>query len=231
MKPEQRDWKKEAEVWMEANEFALEWNKIDIEEVIEIMRGLLTEPEDEHWVKVPYCNKCGGEHLTEEHATEPEDDIPAGYKCAKCKKRLSECTCTDADWLKVKHEFGKDFTCNLNSGGSSHAEPEDECCLDYDPECGCKICERQKIIEGILVSNKVNDDVYGDEILLGDRFPVVAREIANALNAHTEPEDEHYKLFKHDGSSAKVIKTAKDEVLDACKVCGEPYWRQPEASE
>ena len=48
---------------------------------------------------------------------------------------------------------------------------------------------------------------------------------------HTEPEDEHYKLFKHDGSSAKVIKTAKDEVLDACKVCGEPYWRQQEASE
>ena len=100
--PEQRDWKEEAEFWMEANEFALEWNEIDIEEVIEIMRGLLTAH------------------------TEPEDDIPAGYKCAKCKKRLSECTCTDADWLKVKHEFGKDFTCNLNSGGSSHTEPEDE---------------------------------------------------------------------------------------------------------
>ena len=42
-----------------------------------------TEPEDEHWVKVPYCNKCGGEHLTEEHATEPEDEGFDGI-CSRC---------------------------------------------------------------------------------------------------------------------------------------------------
>ena len=73
----------------------------------------------------PFFAEEIAKEILEAH-TEPEDDIPAGYKCAKCKKRLSECTCTDADWLKVKHEFGKDFTCNLNSGGSAHTEPEDE---------------------------------------------------------------------------------------------------------
>jgi len=61
---EQRDWKKEAEAWMKVNELAIEWNESDIEEVIEIMRGLLTahtEPEDE-WV---YDGK---------------EPLPAGYK-------------------------------------------------------------------------------------------------------------------------------------------------------
>jgi len=100
------------------------------------------------------------------------------------------------EYLKIRLPDGSGTTLGYFRAGwmackrLAHTEPEDECCLDYDPECGCKICERQKIIEGILVSNKVNDDVYGDEILLGDRFPVVAREIANALNANTEPGDE-----------------------------------------
>ena len=41
-----------------------------------VLADVLTAQEDEieGFVKVPYCNKCGGEHLTEEHTAQEGED-------------------------------------------------------------------------------------------------------------------------------------------------------------
>ena len=64
-----------------------------------------------------------------EALTEPEDDIPAGYKCAKCKKRLSECTCTahtEPEDERKRFPKGKPSSMEDIFMEYPHTEPEDE---------------------------------------------------------------------------------------------------------
>ena len=102
---------------MKVNELAIEWNESDIEEVIEIMRGLLTahtEPEDEPkpgdgWL----CEKCTQELFNGEtdNWISVEDSLP---------EKETECLVFESGYMHVTEFVGWDEIQWFNEHGSSN---------------------------------------------------------------------------------------------------------------